>query len=335
MSGAQLRESEIRPDELMAEQARRYAADVAWLIDRRSHFVSAPCPACGADRPRPAWSKYQLEYTLCGACETVYMNPRPNRELLAEFYRRSENYEYWNRVVFPASEEARRTKIFRPRVERIAEIADRYAPEAHALLDVGAGFGTFCEEVAKLDRFSSVIALEPEPQLAATCRAKGLEVIEAPVEEAQLPESGVDVVTSFEVIEHLFSPREFIGRCAELLPAGGLFIVTCPNVKGFDIQILGPLANAVDTEHLNYMHPLSLGALLESEGFEVLERETPGRLDAELVRKKALSGEWDSSVHPFLHHVLIDEWERLGESFQDFLAANGLSSNMWLVARRR
>ena len=67
MSGAQLRESEIRPDELMAEQARLYAADVAWLIDRRSHFVRAPCPACGADRPRPAWSKYQLEYTASAA----------------------------------------------------------------------------------------------------------------------------------------------------------------------------------------------------------------------------------------------------------------------------
>jgi 2-polyprenyl-3-methyl-5-hydroxy-6-metoxy-1,4-benzoquinol methylase len=334
VSSAQLRESEIRPDELMAEQARLYAADVAWLVERRSRFVAAPCPACGADRPHPAWTKYELEYARCGACETVYMNPRPSPELLGEFYRRSENYEYWNRVVFPASEEARRTKIFRPRAERIAAIADRHAPEAQTVLDVGAGFGTFCEEVAALGRFSSVIALEPEPHLAATCRAKGLEVIEAPVEAAQL-QSGVDVVTSFEVIEHLFSPRDFVARCAELVPAGGLFVVTCPNVKGFDIQVLGALANAVDTEHLNYMHPLSLGALLESEGFEVLERETPGRLDAELVRKKALSGEWDSSAHPFLHNVLIEEWERLGESFQDFLAANGLSSNMWLVARRR
>ena len=101
------------------------------------------------------------------------MNPRPNRELLAEFYRRSENYEYWNRVVFPASEEARRTKIFRPRVERIAAIADRYAPEAHAVLDVGAGFGTFCEEVAKLDRFSSVIALEPESHACGDLPGEG------------------------------------------------------------------------------------------------------------------------------------------------------------------
>ena len=36
-----------------------------------------------------------------------------------------------------------------------------------------------------------------------------------------------------------------------------------------------------------------------------------------------------------LARPLIDEWDRLGEPFQDFLAAHGLSSNMWLVASRR
>ena len=52
------------------------------------------------------------------------------------------------------------------------------------------------------------------------------------------------------------------------------------------------------------------------------------------MRKKALAGELDAAS-PFLQRVLIDEWDRLGEPFQDFLAAHGLSSNMWLVARRR
>ena len=54
------------------------------------------------------------------------------------------------------------------------------------LFDVGAGFGTFCEEVDRLGAFDRVVALEPEPHLAETCRGKGLEVIEAPVEQAEL-----------------------------------------------------------------------------------------------------------------------------------------------------
>jgi 2-polyprenyl-3-methyl-5-hydroxy-6-metoxy-1,4-benzoquinol methylase/Zn ribbon nucleic-acid-binding protein len=335
VSDASLREAEIRPDELMAEQARRYQRDVEWLLSRRDEFMEANCPACDRSDPEPAWRKFDLDYVRCRDCETVYMNPRPSPGLLGEYYRRSENYDYWNKVVFPASENARKAKIFRPRAERIAAIAESHGVARGVLVDVGAGFGTFCEEVLALRGFERVLAVEPEPHLAETCRRKGLEVIQAPVEEAELPVERVDVATNFEVIEHLFSPREFVARCAALLPRGGLFVVTCPNVKGFDIVVLGALANAVDTEHLNYMHPRSLGSLLEEEGFEVLESETPGRLDAELVRKKALAGEVDLSGHPFLEQVLIEEWDRVGGAFQDFLAASGLSSNMWLVGRRK
>lgn len=329
---SRLRETDIRPDALMAEQARRYAADVAWLLERRDRFVEVPCPACGATRHERQWGKYGLDYRRCGGCGSVYVSPRPDPELLDEYYRSSSNYEYWNTVVFPASEAARRERIFRPRAERAVELARRHGAGTGTLVDVGAGYGTFCEEVRRLGAFGRVVALEPEPHLAATCREKGLDVIEAPVERAGL-DAGVDVVTSFEVLEHLFSPRAFLEQCAAALRPGGLLMLTCPNVHGFDVEMLGEASATVDAEHLNYLHPASLGALLERCGFEVVESQTPGRLDAELVRKRALAGE--VALDGFLRRVLVDEWDRVGDAFQDFLAANGLSSNMWLVARRR
>jgi hypothetical protein len=66
----------------------------------------------------------------------------------------------------------------------------------------------------------------------------------------------------------------------------------------------------------------------------VLEVQTPGKLDAELVRKKALSGEFDLSNQPFLNRVLIESWEECGDAFQSFLVDNKMSSHMWLVARK-
>lgn len=332
ISGTSLRETEIRPHELMAEQARRYAADVEWLLRRRDRFVSVPCPACRSDVYELAWVKYSLHYLHCRSCQTIYMSPRPTPDLLAEYYQTSQNYEYWDQVIFPASEEARRQKLFRPRAARVAEIVKRQGTSRGVLVDVGAGFGTFCEEIIQLGTFDRVIALEPEPHLAETCRKKGLEVIEAPVEEVELDRA--DVVTSFEVIEHLFSPRQFSERLGSLLRVGGLLVVTCPNVRGFDIVVMREAANVVDTEHLNYLHPDSLELVLAASGFEVVERSTPGRLDAELVRNKVLAGEFELHDQPFLQQVLIDEWERLSEPFQDFLAESGLSSNMWVVGHR-
>ena len=317
----------------MAEQLRRYEADVRWLVAHRDRFVDEPCPACGSAEASPKWRKYDLDYVECGNCETTYMRPRPEPALLGEYYRRSENYAYWSEVVFPASEDARREKIFRPRAERVVEIARHHRSSLGTLVDVGAGFGTFCEEVERLGAFDRVIAIEPEPHLAAVCRERGLEVIESPVEDADLGEE-LGVITSFEVIEHLFAPRELIGRCSEVLAPGGLFIVTCPNGQGFDVVELGAASSVVDTEHLNYFHPASLARLVDNEGLEVLETRTPGRLDAEIVRKRALAGDIDLAGRPFLKRVLIDEWDRLGDRFQDFLAENGLSSNMWVVARQ-
>ena len=64
------------------------------------------------------------------------MSPRPTPELLETYYSTSENYAYWNAQIFPASEGARREKIFRPRAERMLEICRRHAVPGGTLLEV-------------------------------------------------------------------------------------------------------------------------------------------------------------------------------------------------------
>lgn len=330
-----LSEEEIRPDELMEGQAERFARDVARMAAQKHAFVEVGCPACGQKSWHKVYEKNHMDYVVCDECETMFVNPRPSPAILEDHYKTSENYAYWNNYIFPASEQARREKIFVPRAERLADICKRHHVPTRTLLEVGAGFGIFCEEIARLGLFQRVIGVEPTPDLAATCRGKGIETLEKPIEHVELPAGSVDVVASFEVIEHLFSPGEFVARCGQLLAPGGLLILTCPNVKGFDISVLGPLSKSVDIEHLNYFHPMSLARLVGQHGFEVIEVATPGKLDAELVRKKALSGEFDLSNRPFLKLLLLDMWESTGDSFQQFLAENGLSSHMWLIAKKK
>jgi 2-polyprenyl-3-methyl-5-hydroxy-6-metoxy-1,4-benzoquinol methylase len=215
----------------------------------------------------------------------------------------------------------------------VVELCRKHKIVTRMLLDVGAGFGTFCEEAKKLGVFEKVVAVEPAPAYAETCRRKGIEVIEAPIEKVDM--SGVDVMTNFELIEHLFWPPDFLRQCWLTLEKRGVLILTTPNIKGFDLLVLGKLSDSIGApNHLNYFHPNSLSRLLQRTGFEILEVLTPGKLDAELVRKKIISGELDSSHAPFLRSVLVDHWETAGSAFQDFLAGNGLSSHLWMVARK-
>lgn len=328
-------EQEIRPKELMGQQRVTHFEDIERLLSKYSEFLDVDCPACGENNFVYKFKKNSIKYVECKECRTFYVNPRPSPNILEWFYQGSQSYAYWNDVIFPASETARLQKIFVPRVDQLLDLCAKFNVDMNAILEIGAGFGTFCSEVKKRGLFNKVIAVEPTPNLAKTCKERGLEVIEQPVEKIEFDSIELfDVVASFEVIEHIFDPINFIKHMKNLLKPGGIIMLTCPNGQGFDVETLGPISDTVDHEHLNYFNPESLTKLLTNLKMEVLEVFTPGVLDAELVRNKILEREFDVSEEPFLKKVLLDDWDKLGGPFQNFLIEQGLSSNMWIVARK-
>jgi 2-polyprenyl-3-methyl-5-hydroxy-6-metoxy-1,4-benzoquinol methylase len=333
--GERLSEQELCPDDLLSEQEKAYARDIARLHARRAEFVAVRCPACDGSEFSEAFTKFDFVFKSCSSCSTIYMSPRPSEEVMADYYANSENYTYWAEHIFPASEAARRDKIQKPWFERIVAYCQAHNVPMGTLVEVGPGFGTFCQVANESGHFKRVLAIEPTPELAAACRARGVDVIERRIEDAADGLANADVLVAFEVIEHLFAPERFIRDANLLLRPGGLLILSCPNGAGFDIATLGPDALAVDSEHVNLFNPRSLSMLVRDAGFEILDVTTPGRLDAEFVRDAALAGKIDLSNQPFLRSVLLDSWERLGWPFQQFLAANGMSSHMWLAARKR
>jgi SAM-dependent methyltransferase len=320
----------------LAEQEAAFARDIGRLHARAAEFVEVACPACESVDSLDAFGKYGFAFRSCCRCRTIYMSPRPSPDVMGDYYANSENYAYWAKFIFPASEAARREKIHKPWLERVVGYCDRNGVTRGALLEIGPGFGTFAEVATASGKFDRVIAVEPTPEMAAACRARGVEVIEARVEDINASEVGqVDIIVSFEVIEHLFRPADLPIQAARLLKPGGLLILSCPNGLGFDVAMLGPRSQAVDAEHVNLFNPESLAMLLASAGFEVVESGTPGRLDAEIVRELALKEGRDSLPDPFMQRVLLDDWDSLGWPFQQFLASNGLSSHMWVAARLR
>ncbi len=329
-----LSENEIRPDDIMEKQKHAMMADIEYILQFKNDYINVSCPACGGSSCELAWRKYDLDYQRCNDCRTVYINPRPTEEQLAGFYQNSQNYDYWNKYIFPATDNARREKIFKPRALKVKEICEKQNLRPKTLVEVGAGFGTFCEEISKLGFIENVIAVEPTPGLAETCKKKGLNVINAPIEKAEFERGSADLVCSFEVIEHLFDPADFIQKCAEILRPGGLAIMTNPNGEGFDIVVSPQHAGAVDVEHLNYFNPHSMHVLFERFGFEIVEVMTPGKLDAELVKKMFDAGELKREDNPFLYQVLVERWEELGDKFQQFIVDSNLSSHMWTIARK-
>jgi 2-polyprenyl-3-methyl-5-hydroxy-6-metoxy-1,4-benzoquinol methylase len=326
-------EEQIRPDFLLNINKNLYLEDIKELLKNKNEFVYVVCPACQSKQYIPKFNKNGFNFVECANCKTVYINPRPTLNMLEKYYSEGKSIQYWNDEIYPKSEEIRRSKIFKPRAMKIIKLCLKYGVPTSSLADIGSGYGTFCEEVMHKNIFKEIIAIEPSHKLAQTCRKKGIKIIENIIEHVNL--KNINIITCFELLEHIFQPNLLINSCYKKLSTNGLLILTMPNSKGFDLAELGKYSdNYAGPNHLNYFNINSIQLLLKKNGFEILEIYTPGELDAEIVHKKIISGGFKSKS-PFINYILTDLWDDCGIKFQKFLSNNQLSSHLWVVARKK
>ena len=252
-----------------------------------------------------------------------------------DYYTNSENYEIWNKFIFPKSEEKRREMICIPNLNRIMEICRLMEINDPSLLEIGSGFGTFASLVNDTRLFRSVSVVERTPSMANACRAKGLNVIESAFEDLafEMKES-VDIVCCFEVLEHVFDPIQFLAVVNKLLKIGGIFFFTCPNGKGFDTEMLQSASPSVDNEHVNLFNLNSVAVLLKRAGFELIQSETPGRLDVEIVRRAVIANELELPKNSFLRPLFLEKNDVADADLQRFLVEHNLSGSMRISAQK-
>jgi len=328
-------ENDIRPKELMKLKEPALEHDKCFLREKMSSFIYCHCPACKSSSSKLWGEKEGFRYVKCSECNTVYMNPRAPEKILKEFYKQSKNYEFWDKYIYPQTDLVRKEKIFRPRVERLIDLCKKYNVLAGTILEIGSGFGTFCETLAQYNFFNRIIAVEPTPDLANTCKNKGIETIESEIESSlPISEGSMDVIVNFEVIEHLADPNTFVSKASRYLKQGGLFICTCPNGESIGAFLLKENAKFVDHEHLNYFNPTSIKKLLKGHQLEVVEISTPGELDVDLLINYFQDHPDMLKENDFLRFMFSNINETKKSHFQSFIQQNNLSSCMWVVARK-
>ena len=162
-----------------------------------------------------------------------YLNPRANYKTLNEFYKNSKLYEFWNNRIFPATEKVRSKKIFKPRVKKILQICKKYKVNRQKIIDIGAGYGTFCSIIKETNFFKEVIALEPNVDGAKKCIEKKIKTLNLPIEKLKkININKVSVFTLFVVIENLYSTYKFLKKINKFTNKKTLIIFTCPNGMG-------------------------------------------------------------------------------------------------------
>jgi ubiquinone/menaquinone biosynthesis C-methylase UbiE len=104
------------------------------------------------------------------------------------------------------------------------------------VLDIACGEG-YGSAALKKAGASQVIGVDISDSTCAHARAKyGIDARLGTAEQVPLPDNSVDMVVSFETIEHVRNPERFLDECLRVLAPGGTLIVSTPNkgVYGMD-----------------------------------------------------------------------------------------------------
>lgn len=326
-----MKESDIRPQELLARYVELSAQDAHRCFGDERRYDMA-CVACGGTESEPQFIKTGFAYSQCCQCGTLYQTPRPPIEAFESFYRNSESSIYWAEVFFPAVAEARREKIFRPRVARLRQWCTERGVPVHCLIDVGAGYGIMLDEWRRCDSSIEAVAVEPSAQLATECRNKGLDVVEDVAENVIGMESRADLVTCFEVLEHVHQPITFILALKRLVRPGGILFVSTLCIDGFDLQVLWDRSSQISPpHHINFLSVEGFRQLFARAGLVDVDISTPGQLDVDIVRNAVNKGWGTFKQQRFVRFLLK---EGVADDFQAFLTRNRLSSHAWVFGMK-
>jgi SAM-dependent methyltransferase len=183
------------------------------------------------------------------------------------------------------------------------------------VLDIGCGNGELAD-LLKKEKQCCVSCLDYAPSHLQRVAAKGYETIrchldrEEDVAELVKAKQGTyDVVTSLEVIEHLFTPDTLLLLAHRLLKPGGMLVVSTPNMAYASYRLYALMRGnlpAGQGHHVSFYDRVRLWEQLFVCGFDIKEMKLYGGGDFYLDRAIGLSaGPWRRVLLRGLFHAAV------------------------------
>ena len=201
----------------------------------------------------------------CGACESAYLDPRPDKDSISLAYERyfthSEyrdysalslflkvqrslkngyrNHHYGTRL-YPANRVGVLIVKFLPKTRLRLDAGMRDLPRSGKkgrLLDIGCGNGEFLLQASSAGW--DVVGVDFDAKAVETARTLDLDIRHGGVEIIDSTADQFDIITMAHVIEHLHDPVEALRACLKLLKPGGSLWIDTPNISSDGHRIYG------------------------------------------------------------------------------------------------
>jgi SAM-dependent methyltransferase len=193
----------------------------------------------------------------------------------------------------------------------------RQCKQSGALLDLGCSSGGFLGFLQGESWKLYGIEMSADNARRAEARS-GAHVFVGDIPDAPFPPESFDVITCFDVLEHLYEPRRVMARVGEWLKPGGIFYVQVPNIDSAEARVFGTYWHGLELpRHLFHYSPASLKFLVESAR----------------LREVSLETQRNPAVGTSLRYVWDDVFRAMGIR-QTPVAYRGAANLPWRAARK-
>ena len=238
--------------------------------------IGPACNLCGSAHADHLFTKGGYRLVRCRECGLAYIANPPDDEAVAAIYTADADY---HDHLLDADDPVFRT------MRRIARqhlrVLRRSRPDlaGKRVLDVGCSSGLFLDEARRAG--AEVYGAELSPETARFAREHfGLTVHRGDWRGAGYEPRSFDVITLFDVIEHLPDPKGELAALLALLKPGGLLLQSTPDIDGLFPRLSLKLADRLDywphpepPHHLFQFSARTLSAMTQAAGYRIVRKD--------------------------------------------------------------
>ncbi len=241
----------------------------------------------------------EFRLVRCRHCGLIYQNPRPTLAELPQHY--PDEYQPYQRTIQKDASVVKRLARSHEMNRRFKHI-QHYLPQPGKLLEVGSSTGQFLIDMRR--RGWDVTGVEISAYAAEYARENyALDVTTGTLESADLPSNHFDLVTLWDVFEHVLDPTSTLAEIRRILKPGGYFIAGVPNPACIEARIFGEYWVGWDRpRHINLFTPTVFENYLVAAGLELEAiKSFNGRLGVTLMSVEF----WARA-----HQIPPEKWQR-------------------------
>lgn len=226
-----------------------------------SGWDTLPCPVCGGTQFTELFRKHGEPFSQCHGCKLVMINPRPVYDEVLQTYDADYSRAY-----------AMKTDSKRRRAARVVRRLRRMQATGR-WIDVGCSAGFIVEAAARAGYDAYGIDVEHWGIEHATNTLGLRNVHQGFLEDQKFPDSFFNVITSYEVIEHVPDLNRFVAELKRLLAPNGVLEISTPDIGHWRTPRKLESWNAIlPSEHLYYFSLDTLSPLMKKHGLVITKQ---------------------------------------------------------------